>query len=401
MVNGLKPLEGIRVVDFSRVLAGPYCAMLLADLGADVVKVEMPGTGDPLREQGPPFLHGIGMTFLAANRNKRSLALDLKSPREHAIALRLCERADVLVENFRPDVMPRLGLGYDEIHALNPSLVYASISGYGADGPDSMTGAFDLTIQAIGGYMSMTGDRQGRPIKLGTSAFDLVAGMNCQAAILAALFQRLHRGRGQKVETSLLEGQIVFLERAALQYLMTGTMPARQGCAHATRVPHKAYATRDALWTVIDAADQGAFTALAKALDLEALLVDERFVDAASRVRHREALYGVLDREIVTLDADTLMNRLSAHGVPATPVHTIEQALAHCERTHRRMVHTLRHPVYGTVPQIHSAARYSGFDVENGWTAPPLVDEHGEAVLREWLSMSEAEIASLRAPSPA
>src|SRR5690606_485789 len=168
----------------------PYCSMLLADLGAEVIKVEVPVEGDPLRRQGPPFHHGIGLTFLAANRNKKSLTLDLKSKEGRDIAISLCSRADVVLENFRPDVMARLGLDYATLSGLNPGLVYACISGLGADGPDMLQGAFDLTIQAIGGYMSITGEQDGPPIKLGTSAFDMVTGMNCQAAILAALYQR-------------------------------------------------------------------------------------------------------------------------------------------------------------------------------------------------------------------
>lgn len=397
MSDGIKPLAGIRVVDFTRVLAGPYCAMLLGDLGADVVKVEMPGSGDPLRGQGPPFLHGNGMTFLAANRNKRSLVLDLKSERGRDIARRLCEHADILVENFRPDVMPRLGLGYETVRTLNPRLVYASISGYGADGPDSMTGAFDLTIQAIGGYMSVTGDVQGRPIKLGTSAFDLVAGMNCQAAILAALIQRGRAGHGQKVETSLLDSQIAFLERAALGYLMTSILPAKQGAAHADRAPHKAHATRDGCWIVVDGSGQEGFAALADALDMRSLCADPRFADDAARSRHRDALYAMLDRVIAGLDAADLLDRLAGSGVPAVPVNTIEEALDHCERTHRGMVRILRHPRYGHVPHVGSATRYSAFDVEQGWTAPPLVGEHGEAVLREWLGLDDDAVSGWRA----
>lgn len=373
--------------------------MLLGDLGADVVKVEIPAGGDPLRRQGPPFLHGNGMTYLAANRNKRSLALDLKTERGRLLALRLCERADVLIENFRPDVMPRLGLGHAAIAALNPGLVYASISGYGADGPESLSGAFDLTIQAIGGYMSVTGDAQGRPIKLGTSAFDLVAGMNCQAAILAALIQRGRSGRGQKVETSLLDGQIAFLESAALSYLMTSVLPAKHGAAHAGQVPHKAFATLERRWVVIDAASQARFAALAAALGREALCQDPRFAGVDARAHHRDALYGILDREINAMPATVLMEKLAAHGLGAVPVNSIEEALAYCEATHRGMVRTLHHPDYGNVPQMGSAVTYSAFDIEDGWTAPPLVGEHSAEVLRDWLELDDAEIAGLRAGS--
>jgi crotonobetainyl-CoA:carnitine CoA-transferase CaiB-like acyl-CoA transferase len=391
-----RPLTGIKVIDFTRVLAGPYCAMLLGDLGADVVKIELPGIGDAIRWQGPPFFHGNGMTYLAANRNKRSLALDLKSERGKELALRLCAQADVLVENFRPDVMPRLGLGFEALHRINPRLVYASISGFGADGPDSLQGAFDLTIQAICGYMSITGDPLGRPIKLGTSAFDLIAGMNCRSAILAALLQRGSTGRGQKVETSLLESQVVALANAALEYLITSVLPAKHGAAHPSRVPHKAFQTADG-WVVIGAADRAGFAALLSVIGRSDLLADPRYQDGASRVEHRASLYEILDREIRAAVSTDLVARLAAAGVSCNAVNTIEQALAYCRSVHRDMIVQLQHPVYGQVPSVASAVTYSAFDANAGWTAPPLVGEHSAGVLQQWLGLSEAETRELAA----
>jgi crotonobetainyl-CoA:carnitine CoA-transferase CaiB-like acyl-CoA transferase len=391
-----RPLTGIKVIDFTRVLAGPYCAMLLGDLGADVVKIELPGIGDAIRRQGPPFFHGNGMTYLAANRNKRSLALDLKTERGKALALRLCSQADVLVENFRPDVMPRLGLGFDALRSANPRLVYASISGFGADGPDSLQGAFDLTIQAICGYMSITGDPDGRPIKLGTSAFDLVAGMNCRSAILAALLARASTGRGQKVETSLLESQVVALANTALEYLITAVLPAKHGAAHASRVPHKAFQTADG-WAVIGASDASGFAALLTVIGRTDLLADSRFQSDRSRVEHRVSLYEILDSEIRSAFTADLVARLSAAGVMCTAVNTIEQALAYCRSAHRDMIVQLDHPVYGRVPSAGSAVTYSSFDAHEGWTAPPLVGEHSAVVLQQWLGLTEQETAELAA----
>ena len=255
MQEASKPLSGIRVLDFSRFFAGPYCAQLLGDLGADVVKVESPGGGDPLRQQGPPFIHGNGITWYATNRNKRSITLDLRSADGSSTARDLCLKADVVIENFRPDIMGRMGLDYASLAVQAPRLVYASISGFGPDGPDAGLGAFDLTIQGVGGYMSITGPREGAPVKLGTSGFDMLAGMNCHSAILAALLQRERTGKGQHVTTSLLESEVAFLANAALEYLMTGQEPQKWGSEHAQQVPYKAFETSDG-WAVIGAGFQ-------------------------------------------------------------------------------------------------------------------------------------------------
>ena len=392
---GRKPLAGIKIVDFTRVFAGPYCTMLLGDLGADVVKIEMPGSGDALRTQGPPFHHDIGITFLAANRNKRSLTLDMSTDAGKDIAYRLVMEADVLVENFRPDVMPRLGLGYDRMRELRPDLIYASISGLGADGPDMRQGAFDLTIQAIGGYMSITGERNGAPIKLGTSAFDMIAGMNCKAAVLAALLQRATTGLGQKIETSLLEGEVAFLANAALEYLLTGTNPGKWGSEHSQLVPYKAFKTADG-YAVIGGGYQNLFEAFMKVLGRENLIADPRFADVAGRVTHRDALYALLDPEVEKYGTQDLIARLEAVKVPASPVNNMEQVVNHRQVKHRGMIRMTEHPTYGAMPQLGPAAKYSAFDVAADWTAPPLLGEHSAEILSEWLGIGSDEFDQLR-----
>ena len=390
-----KPLSGIRVVDFSRFFAGPYCAQLLGDLGAEVVKVELPGSGDPLRNQGPPFLHGNGITYYATNRNKRSLTLDMQTEEGKKLARRLCLKADVVLENFRPDVMPRLNLDYDSLTQDHPRLVYASISGFGADGPDMNLGAFDLTIQAVGGYMSITGERGGAPIKLGTSAFDMLAGMNCHAAILAALLQRSTTGKGQKVETSLLEAEVAFLVNAALEYLITGVEPQKWGSEHAQQVPYKAFKTADG-WAVIAAGFPNLYAAFCRLLGREDLITDPRFSDMSGRVTHREILYGILDAEVVKHKTDWLIAALDAAKVPGAPVNNMQQVFSHRQVRHRGMQQTLHHPTYGDVPSLGAAAKYSGFEVTAYWTAPPLLGEDTAAVLREWLAISASELAQLQ-----
>lgn len=390
-----KPLHGIKIIDFTRVFAGPYCSMLLADLGADVVKVEIPGDGDPLRTQGPPFFHDTGITFLATNRNKRSITLDMQTEQGKQLAYDLCLSADVLTENFRPDVMPRLGLSYDRLASKNPKLIYASISGLGADGPDMLQGAYDLTIQAIGGYMSITGERNGKPIKLGTSAFDMIAGMNCQAAVLAALLQRAATGRGQKIETSLLEGEVAFLANAALEYLITGSNPKKWGSEHAQQAPYKAFQTADG-WAVIGAGFQNTFEAFVGVLGRSDLIADPRFINLAGRVTNREALYAILDAEVVKHGTADLLARLEAAKVPCARVNNMEEVFSHRQVLHRNMLRHVEHPSYGDLPQIGPAAKYSGFDVGEGWTAPPLLGEHTEQILREWLAINDEEIAKLK-----
>ncbi len=390
----MKPFEGVRVADFSRLYAGPFCTMLLGDLGADVVKIEEPGVGDPIRTQGPPFHHGNGMSFLASNRNKRAAAIDLRSVagRDVARALALC--ADVVVENFRPGVMERLGLDYAQLVDENPRLVYASLSGFGADGPDASRAAFDLTIQAEGGYMSITGERGGAPIKLGTSAFDLICGLYAKGAIATALFQRQRTGRGQHIETSLLEAEVSFLVNAAMDFLLTGREPGKWGSEHAHAVPYKAFRTADG-WLVIGAAVQALFESFLKVIGRVDLMADERFATPSARIANRDAVYAALDPEIARWPTAELAARLNAAGVAASPVNGMAGVFSHRQVLHRGMLQHVEHPEYGRVPTLGPAVKYSGFDVARDWTAPPRLGEHTRVVLEEWLGLPPARIDEL------
>jgi len=378
-----KPLAGVRVLDFTRIYAGPYCTMLLGDHGADVVKVEMPD-GDPLRRQGPPFLHGDGMSFIAANRNKRSIVLDLKREEDRGRALALAARADVIVENFRPDVMKRLGLDYESLARHNPRLVYASLSGMGADGPDSDMGAFDLTIQALGGFMSITGERGGKPIKLGTSVFDLVCGVNAYGAIVLSLYRRRQTGTGQRIETSLLEGEVAFLVDAAMEYLVSGNVRGRWGSEHSQIVPYKVFETADGM-LVIGAGYDSVFKPFLEVLGRVDLLADPRFATLAARVGNRDAVYEVLDAEVRRHPTAELSERMERAGVPYAPVNDMRQVFGHRQVLHRGMLRSLDHPRHGEVPTLGPAVKYSGFDVAAGWQAPPALGEHTREVLQEWL----------------
>jgi succinate---hydroxymethylglutarate CoA-transferase len=382
-----KPLAGIRVLDFTRLYAGPFCTMLLGDLGADVVKLEAP-EGDPIRHQGPPFHQGHSMSFLAVNRNKRSVTLDLKSPDGIAAARRLAEAADVIVENFRPGVMDRLGLGYEAIAKVNPRVVYSSMSGMGADGPDSELGAFDLTIQAEGGYMSITGERGGAPIKLGTSAFDLICGQYSMGAIVTALYDRERTGQGQRIETSLFESEISFLVDAAMEWFLTGQNRGKWGSEHSAQVPYQAFQSSDG-WIVIGAGMQGLFVSLLEVLERTDLLGDERFATLKARVRHRDEVLGVLKPLIASHTTDWLIERLRAKGVPCSPVNNMQQVFSHRQALHRGMVQQVEHEAYGRIPVVGPAVKYSGFSVTDDWRAPPVLGEHTQAVLADWLEQDK------------
>lgn len=383
-----KALDGIKVLDFTRLFAGPFCTMLLGDLGADVVKVEAP-EGDSIRPQGPPFHKGFSFSYLAVNRNKRSIVIDMKSPDGKALARRLALTADVIVENFRPGVMERLGLGYEQLVTDNPKLIFAAMSGLGNDGPYKDVGAFDLTIQAEGGYMSLTGQRGGEPIKLGTSAFDLVCGQYAMGAIATALFARERTGRGQRIETSLFESEITFLVDAGMEYLTTGVSRGKWGSEHANLAPYKAFEASDG-WVVIGAGVQNLFERFMTVIGRSELATDARFVDLKGRVAHRDVLYGLLDAEVKRWTVADLVTQLSAANVPCSPVNTMEQVFTHPQALHRGMVQTVKHQDYGELNVIGPAVKYGGFDVAADWTAPPLLGEHGDAIVEHWLGKQAA-----------
>jgi len=324
------------------------------------------------------------MSFLAANRNKRSIVLDLKREDDRQRALDLAARADVLVENYRPAVMERFGLDYEALSRLNPRLIYASLSGMGADGPSSDKGAFDLTVQAEGGFMSITGERGGRPIKLGTSVFDLLCGLNAFSAIAVALYDRRSGGVGQRIETSLLESEVAFLADAAMEYLVSGHVRGRWGSEHSQIVPYKVFDTADGM-VVIGAGYESVFRAFMKVIGREDLLDEPRFRTLAARVENRDAVYEVLDAEVRRHATADLVGRLERAGVPCAPVNDMRQVFEHPQVLHRGMLKYLEHPVYGRIPTLGPAVKYSGFDVAEGWKAPPLKGEHNGQVLNDWL----------------
>jgi crotonobetainyl-CoA:carnitine CoA-transferase CaiB-like acyl-CoA transferase len=319
-------LDGVRIIDFTRVLAGPYATMLLADLGAEVVKVERPGTGDETRAWGPPWFEGEATYFLAVNRNKTSITLDLADASDRAKALERIAASDVLVENFRPGTMDRLGLGYDQLKQNNPRLVYCSITGFGARQGAHLPG-YDLIVQAAGGLMSITGDQQSGPVKAGVALVDVITGLHAAVGVQAALRHRERTGHGQLVEVNLLSSLLSALTSQASSYLLTGALPRAMGNGHPSIAPYELVNTADRPLAVA-AANNKLFAALAEAIGLPELVTDPRFASNADRVAHRGLLIAELEGVLRNAPADHWFKLLTQVGVPCAPINDIGQAFA-------------------------------------------------------------------------
>ena len=388
------PLDGIRVLDLTRVLAGPYCTMFLGDLGAEVVKVEQPGVGDDTRGWGPPFTGGESAYFLCVNRNKKSVTIDLKSTEGVALLRRLAERADVLIENFRPGTMERLQLGEKDLRAANPRLIYASLSGFGADGPMSDAPGYDLIVQAWGGLMSITGPADGEPSKVGVAIIDLVAGLMLGKSIAAALFTREKLGVGQKIDTSLLEAEVACLINVGSNYLVEGNIPRRWGNAHPSIVPYQSFRTEDG-YLVIGVASEGIWRRFCQAIGRAEWADDSRFEKNSNRVENRSLLIGLLAEIFLSRSTDEWLKLLNSAEVPCAPVQTVDQVFKAPQVLHREMLVQVEHPTAGTV-------RMAGIPVKFSLTPasvrlpPPLLGQHNEEVLESWLEMNDKEISELK-----
>lgn len=367
-------LDGVLVADFSRVLAGPLATTMLADLGATVIKVERPGVGDDTRHWGPPWTATTSSYFESANRSKQSIALDLSDPHDHAVALELASRADVLVENFKHGTLARKGFGYEALAEVNPGLVYCSITGFGSAGGADLPG-YDFLVQAVGGLMSITGDAGGEPTKVGVALVDVLTSKDAYAAILAALFERERSGRGQHIEVNLLSSLLGSLANQASAYLATGTSPHRQGNAHPSIAPYQTLRCADSEFAVCCGND-GQFAALATVVGDPALAHDERFVTNAARVENRLELVEVLEKHLVSANAKEWTERLLAAGVPAGEVGDIGSAFALAESLGLEP----RVPVGpDAADQVRHPAHYSRTPVTR-YTRPPRLGEHDAAV---------------------
>jgi crotonobetainyl-CoA:carnitine CoA-transferase CaiB-like acyl-CoA transferase len=391
---GSGPLAGLTIVDLTRVLSGPYCTMLLADMGARVIKIEQPGRGDDTRAWGPPFVGAESAYFLSINRNKESVTLDFKTDAGRTILDKLITSADVLVENFRPGAMARLGLDYASLAQQHDRLVVCSISGFGQDGPRRDQAGYDAVIQAEGGLMSVTGEADGRPYRVGVAVTDLVAGLLAAQGIALALFARERTGRGQQVDISMLDGVISLLSYHASICLTTGSESGRVGNRHATIAPYDTFAAADGeLFLAVGNDDQ--FQRFCRAAPLEELLADDRFSTNPRRVANEATLRRIIEPVIRTHDRDHWLRTFTQAGVPCGAVRTVREALSDPQVAARHMIEAVEHAVLGSMKVLGTPIKLSSTPAQVR-TAPPVLGQHTDAVLAE-LGLSAADIAQLRA----
>ena len=390
----MNPLEGIRVVDLTRILAGPYCTQALADAGADVVKVEEPEKGDDTRGWGPPFVEGESTYFLSVNRGKRGITLNLKDPLGRDLLWRLLDRADVLVENYRPGTLDRLGFAYDIVRARRPGIVYVSISGYGAGGPWGGRPGYDAVVQGEGGLMSITGAPDGPPFKVGASLVDVLAGMTAFQGIALALLRRQSTGEGARVETSLLESLLPTLTYHAATWLLAGRVPARLGNRHPSLAPYETFEARDG-HVIVGVGSEALWRSFCAALGRTELAADPRFDTNARRVANYDALHAVLAPVLRSRTIDDWMKTLADAGIPCGRVRTVAEALEDPQVAARGLLLDLDHPRAGRGRYVGSPLAISGAD-RGSRRPPPLLGQHTAEVLGEWLGLTPAEVGELR-----
>ena len=387
------PLAGIRVLDLTRALSGPFATMILGDLGADVIKLEDTWHGDDTRRWGPPFQGDDASYFLSINRNKRGLSVNLKDPQGRQVAQRLALATDIMLENFRPGTAARLGLGYQELSERNPRLIYASISGYGQTGPSAALPGYDAVAQAISGMMSVTGEADGEPVRSGTSLADVGAGMYAVIGILAALHARESTGRGQQVDIALLDGQLSWLTYVAGKYFATGVTPGRFGSAHESVAPYQVFPTADEPLMVAVGSD-GLWRRFTAATGLDELTDDPRYATNPDRVQHRDTLIPRITQALATRGCAEWTDRLNAAGVPAGPVNTVPAALEQPQIAARDMVVEVEHPVAGMLRMLGTPLKLSAQPASIR-RPPPVLGQHTDEILAE-AGYPPARIAELR-----
>jgi crotonobetainyl-CoA:carnitine CoA-transferase CaiB-like acyl-CoA transferase len=386
--TGRGPLAGLLVADFSRILAGPYSTMLLADLGAEVVKVEGPG-GDDTRTWQPPVREGVATYYLGVNRNKRSIALDLKDPADLGLARELARRADVLVENFKPGGLGRFGLDYDSVAALNPGIVYASISGFGSGPGGAALPGYDLIVQAISGFMSLTGETDGEPYRAGVALFDVMAGLHATIGVLSALNHRHGTGAGQHVEVNLLSSALSGLVNQTSAFVAGGVVPFRMGNSHPSLFPYEPLPCADGE-LIVTAGNDGQFRRLCEVLGLPDLVDDPRFRRNEDRTANRDELRPLLVERLRTRSKMDWFRDIIGAGVPCGPINTVDQGVAFAEEIGLEPVVTVGEGT-AAVPSVRNPITFSATEAEYR-LPPPTLDEHG-AEIREWLAGREEHSA--------
>jgi crotonobetainyl-CoA:carnitine CoA-transferase CaiB-like acyl-CoA transferase len=398
-------LAGLRVLDLSRVLAGPWAGQLLADLGADVVKVERPGQGDDTRAWGPPWLDDGGgratseaAYYLSANRNKRSITVDLSQPEGQRLVRELVAQADIVIENFKVGGLEQYGLDHASLRARNPRLIYCSITGFGQTGPYAPRAGYDFLIQGMGGLMSLTGrpdgEAGGGPVKVGVALTDVMTGLYATVAVLAALSHRERTGEGQHIDMALLDVQVACLANQASNYLVGGTVPRRMGNAHPNIVPYQEFPTADG-YMIIAVGNDGQFAKLCATLGHAEWARDERFASNPQRVKHRAELIDLLREVTLTRNTADWVAAMEDAGVPCGPINTLDRVFEDPQVQARGLRIEMPHPLAGTVPLVANPIRLSGTPVEYR-RAPPTLGQHTDEVLAQWLQLDATAVAALK-----
>jgi crotonobetainyl-CoA:carnitine CoA-transferase CaiB-like acyl-CoA transferase len=396
-----RALNGIKVLDLSRVLAGPWSTQILADFGADVIKIELPGAGDDTRGWGPPFLAtadgepelGVSAYFLSCNRNKRSAAIDLTDPKGAALIRRLAAEADILVENFKVGGLAKYGLDYDSIAAINPRIIYCSITGFGQTGPYKNRGGYDFVAQGMGGFMSITGEEGGGPLRAGVAMADLSTGMYATVSILTALRHAERTGEGQQIDVSLLDTQIATLANQSMNWLVGGIVPGRLGNRHPTVVPYKTFEVVDGSMIIAIGNDRQ-FRAFCVEMGRPELGADDRFATSPSRLVNRDAIEAIVQDIVRPFRRDALIGRFEAAGVPAGPVNSIADVFDDPFIEARRTVHRFVQEDGVEIPTVAYPGKLSLTPADYRYP-PPRVGEHSREILREWLSLDSEELDAL------
>lgn len=389
----MKALKNIRVIDLTQVMAGPFCSMMLADMGADVIKVEPPGRGENTRRMGPPFINGESGAFLSVNRNKRGMTIDLKKEEGKQLFHRLATTADVVVENFRPGVVKRLGIDYETLRAINPRLVYCSISGFGQTGPYSSRGGYDLIAQGMAGIMSVTGEKGGNPVKCGLPITDLGAGLFANSGILTALLAREHTGEGQYVDTSLFEAGLAMSVWESTEYWYSGEVPVPTGSGHRISSPYQAFQASDGYYTVGADADHH-WPEFCKIIGLPDMLQDQRFINNTERMRNLPEMVRLVEEKTSKHPRSYWLEKFEAAGIPAGPINTYPEALSDGHTLARNMVHELEHPIAGSIKALGIPVKLSHTPGDIKQSAPQL-GEHTEQILSE-LGYDAEQIQQMR-----
>lgn len=387
------PLEGIKILDLTRVLAGPYCTMILGDLGADIIKVEMPGVGDDARHFGP-YINGESAYFMSLNRNKRSLVLDLKSEEGKEIIRDMIKNVDVIVENFRPGTMEKLNLSYEELRVINPKIIYAASSGFGHSGPYSKKPAYDGVVQAMGGIMSITGEKGGKPTRVGPSIGDIAAGLFTCIGILAAITSRNKTGEGQKVDVAMLDCQVAILENAIARYVVTNEAPKPAGNRHTSIVPFEPFDVSDGE-LMIAVGNDSIWSRFCKATNLDSLIKDERFNENPKRNQNYEELRPIIANALMKKTIDEWRTILDDSGVPNGPINSIDKVLEDVQVIARDMIVEVDHPIAGSLKMPGIPIKMSSTPGEI-LKPSPMLGQHSSEILKELVGLTDDQIEKLR-----